>query len=223
MVITGEFHLTSYFEKWGRSSGGPFNKIADTYHIFSIRNTISVNELQQRHEIYSGDHLLEEIDRHYNEECSCGLVCNATVEMQAKKLFESQEKPFAKEWLAKKGDSKWDYETCLEWVKIFMGENSFKGKKMEDEAIKQLSSHCWKYRFVPTDMETDSKFSVDILAIHKETEETVAGIQVKPESFYRMHLPYVKESNDAFAHPVHHLVYQGKDFNNMLSIVSKFL
>jgi len=52
----------------------------------------------------------------------------------------------------------------------------------------------------------------------------IAGIQVKPDSFYHMNLPYVKKLHDKLDYPVYDLIYDkdGK-WTNYLSVISNFV
>ena len=116
----------------------------------------------------------------------------------------------------------WDIETCHHWMKNLMGKNSFRGKKMEDEAIKAMKQHIWKYKIEKADEETDVSGACDLIV--KQNEIIVAGIQVKPDSFYHKNITYVKELQEKLDYPVHDLVYdRNGDWKNFLSIVSNFL
>ena len=125
--------MADYFKKYGDSSGGTLNDICDKFHIASRKNSIAVISLQQKHRIFSAEELLSEIDRHYHEDCECGLKATNTIQMMANNLYMVQDKPQAQALLKEKGEEMWDIETCHHWMKNLMGKNSFRGKKMEDE------------------------------------------------------------------------------------------
>ena len=93
---------------------------------------------------------------------------------------------------------------------------------MEDEAIKVLKKEIWKYKIEKSDEETDVSHMVDL--VMKQDDEVKAGIQVKPDSFYHMNLPYVKKLHDKLDYPVYDLIYDsdGK-WTNYLSVISHFL
>ena len=211
-----------YFKKYGDSSGGTLNDICEAFRLATRKNSISVISLQQKHKIMSADHLLAEIDRHYHEDCDCGLKSAATIEQMSQKLHDSQSKTSAKAILDAKGEKAWDLETCLRWMRNLMGKNSFKGKKMEDEAIKALKVHIWKFQVEKADEETDVSDMVDLVIT--QNGEVKAGIQVKPDSFYHMNLPYVKKLHEKLDYPVYDLIYDGKgEWTNYLSVISNFL
>jgi hypothetical protein len=211
-----------YFKKYGDSSGGTLNDICEAFRLATRKNSISVISLQQKHKILSAEYLLDEIDRHFHEDCKCGLKSAATIEMLAKNLFNTQDKMSAKAILTEKGEEKWDYDTCLHWMRNLMGKNSFKGKRMEDEAIKALKKEIWKFKIAKADEETDVSHMVDL--IMTQNNEVKAGIQVKPDSFYHMNLSYVKKLHGELDYPVYDLIYdsQGK-WTNYLSVISNFL
>ena len=214
--------MLPYFVKYGNSSGGSLNGICEKFHIASIKNSIPVIDLQNKHKIFSEEELLAEIDRHYHETCECGLKATNTIKMMAQNLYMAQDKPQAQVILKEKGEEMWDIETCQKWVENFMGMNSFKGKKMEDEAIKALKVHIWKFSVEKADMETDVSGACDLII--KQNNKIVAGIQVKPDSFYRMNITYVKELQAKLDYPVHDLIYDKQgDWKNFISVVSNFI
>ena len=206
-----------YFKKYGDSSGGTLNDICEAFRLATRKNSISVITLQQKHKVISPDHLLAEIDRHFHEDCKCGMKSAATIEQLAQNLHDVQSKDTAKAILAEKGEQKWDYDTCLRWMRNLMGKNSFKGKRMEDAAIKALKAHIWKFQVEKADEETDVSHMVDLVI--KQNDEVKAGIQVKPDSFYHM-----KKLHDKLDYPVYDLIYDGEgEWTNYLSVISHFL
>ena len=195
---------------------------AKPFRLATRKNSISVISLQQKHQIFSAEQLLSEIDRHFHEDCECGMKSAATIETLAQNLHDVQSKTAAKAILDEKGEQKWDLDTCHRWMCNLMGKNSFKGKRMEDAAIKALKVHIWKYKVEKADEETDVAHMVDLVI--KQNNEVKAGIQVKPDSFYRMNLPYVKKLHDALDYPVYDMIYDSKGkWTNYLSVISNFL
>ena len=152
-----------YFKKYGDSSGGTLNDICEAFSLATRKNSISVIALQQKHRIFSAEQLLSEIDRHFHEVCECGMKSAATIEQLAQNLHDVQSKDTAKAILEAKSEKSWDLDTCLRWMQNLMGKNSFKGKKMEDEAIKALKVHIWKYKVEKSDEETDVSHMEDLV------------------------------------------------------------
>jgi len=214
--------MLSYFKKHGDSSGGTLNDICEIYQIAIRKNSISVITLQRKHKIFSAKHLLAEIDRHYHEDCECGLKAATTIEMMAQTLFDSQDKDGGKAVLAEKGEEKWCLDTCLHWMGNLMGKNSFKGKEMEDEAVKALKKEIWKFKIVKADEESDVCLGVDLFMM--QNDEIIAGIQVKPDSFYHMNIHYVKKLQKELSYPVYDLIYDSNGkWTNYLSVISHFM
>jgi hypothetical protein len=211
-----------YFKKYGDSSGGTLNDICEAFRLATRSASISVISLQQKHKMISAEHLLAEIDRHYHEDCECGMKSKATIKQMAQKLHDAQSKSAGKAILDAKKEEVWDLDTCTRWMGNLMGKNSFKGKKMEDEAIKALKVHIWKFQVEKADEETDVAHMVDLVI--KQNGDVKAGIQVKPDSFYHMKLPYVQKLHDQLDYPVYHLIYdRNGEWTNYLSVLSNFL
>jgi hypothetical protein len=69
----------------------------------------------------------------------------------------------------------------------------------------------------------DTKFGIDLVAKSLEGK-IVAGIQVKPDSFYRKGLTHVAEANEEWEYPVYHLKYdKNRKWLNRLQIISHFV
>jgi len=182
--------MLSYFKKHGDSSGGTLNDICEIYQIAIRKNSISVITLQRKHKIFSAKHLLAEIDRHYHEDCECGLKAATTIEMMAQTLFDSQDKDGGKAVLAEKGEEKWCLDTCLHWMGNLMG--------------------------------NDVCLGVDLFMM--QNDEIIAGIQVKPDSFYHMNIHYVKKLQKELSYPVYDLIYDSNGkWTNYLSVISHFM
>jgi len=222
--------LNAYFQKYGHSTGGPLNPISELdgrqKSLTSKANSISLNELKKRHpEIVFQEQMSAEVDRHYHEDCECGLKSKKTLEMIATSIYDAQDDPRAIAILEKKGDSKWSFEIVLEWVKLLYGRNTLKGQDMEEKAIKDLSPVLWKYKLEIASDELDKKYCVDIV-VKKKSGEIVGGIQVKPKSYYVSGYDHVTEANKRWNHPVYHLKYDDldkKNWLNRLEIISKFI
>ena len=95
-----------YFKKYGDSSGGTLNDICEAFRLATRSASISVISLQQKHKIISAEHLLAEIDRHYHEDCECGMKSKATIEQMAQKLHDAQSKSAGKAILDAKKDGR---------------------------------------------------------------------------------------------------------------------
>ena len=118
-----------YFKKYGDSSGGTLNDICEAFRLATRKASISVISLQQKHNIISADHLLAEIDRHHHEDCDCGLKSNSTIAKMAQKLYEAQDTEQGKAILKRKGEQKWDLDTCTRWMGNLMGKKFLQGKE----------------------------------------------------------------------------------------------
>jgi hypothetical protein len=193
--------LIPYFVKYGYSTGGPLNPISEIdgqkLSLTSASKTVSLNELKRKHpEILYHEQMFDAVDKHYHEKCKCGVK------------------------------SKWDFETCLEWIKLLYGRNTLSGQKMESKAIKDLSTDLWRFELEIANDELDKKYCVDIVVKNKSSKEIVGGIQVKPQSYYHTGTDHVTQANKKWDYPVYHLKYddmESKNWINRLEVLSKFL
>lgn len=93
---------------------------------------------------------------------------------------------------------------------------------MEDEAVKVLKKEIWKYKIVKADEESDVSSGVDLFMM--QNDEIIAGIQVKPDSFYHMNLHYVKKLQKDLSYPVYDFIYNSNgEWTNYLSVISHFV
>lgn len=221
-----------YFKKYGESTGGPLNPISELkgrlHSLTGARYSISLNKLKDKHpEIKFNEQMWSEVDRHYHEDCECGLKSKGTIEMVAQSIFEAQNEPKAQEILKKKGDKEnWDFNTVQTWVKLLFGRNTLQGQGMEEQAIKDLSKDLWRFELKIADDELDKKYCVDIVVKNKVSKEIVGGIQVKPKSYYNTGIDHVTQANKKWDYPVYHLKYddmESKNWLNRLEVLSKFI
>lgn len=223
--------MIPYFVKYGYSTGGPLNPISEIdgqkLSLTSASKTVSLNELKRKHpEILYHEQMFDAVDKHYHEKCKCGVKSKKTIEMIAKSVYDEQDRPEAVVLLKKKGDDKWDFETCLEWIKLLYGRNTLSGQKMESKAIKDLSTDLWRFELEIANDELDKKYCVDIVVKNKSSKEIVGGIQVKPQSYYHTGTDHVTQANKKWDYPVYHLKYddmESKNWINRLEVLSKFL
>ena len=73
----------------------------------------------------------------------------------------------------------------------------------------------------------DCGSAVDLVIILRESKEIIAGVQIKPESYFAMNRQYVKtavkQAQKRVNFPVHDLIYDSDGyFTNFLSLVSNF-
>lgn len=223
--------MLPYFEKYGNSSGGPLNDICEKFQIKTRKNSIPVIALQGKHTVHSAKELASLIDEHHqdNPPCECGIVGKRTMEEISKALYDVQFTEQGRAILTLKKDKPYDMETCRAWTYNLFAVNSFKGKLVEDAALADFrESVNEKYIVDKTTEDMDCGSAVDLVVSLRETEEIVAGIQIKPESYFSMNRQYVKtavrEAQAKLSFPVHDLVYDSKgDFTNFLPLVSRWV
>ena len=223
--------MLPYFEKYGNSSGGPLNDICEKFRIKTRKNSIPVIALQGKHTVHSAQELADLIDSHHkdNAPCDCGIVGQKTMEQISKSLYDAQFTEQGKAILTLKNDTPYDMETCRAWTFNLFAVNSFKGKLVEDTALADMRKAVSDYYKVDKSSEDlDCGSAVDLVVSIRETDEIIAGIQIKPESYFAMNRQYVKtavkEAQSRVSFPVHDLVYDSQgDFINFLPLVSRWV
>jgi len=222
--------LLPYFEKYGNSSGGPLNDICEKFRIKTRKNSIPVIALQGKHTVHSASELATLIDEHHkdNPPCECGIVGQKTMEEISQALYDAQFTEGGRAILTLKKDKPYNIETCRAWTYNLFAVNSFRGKLVEDAALTEFRvSVSEEYIVDKATEDMDCGSAVDLIVILRETEESVAGIQIKPESFFTMNRQYVKtavrEAQSKLNFPVHDLIYDSNgDFTNFLSVISSW-
>ena len=223
--------MLPYFDKYGNSSGGPLNDICEKFRIKTRKNSIPVIALQGKHTVHSASELASLIDIHHkdNPPCECGIVGQKTMEEISQALFDAQFTEQGRAILTLKNDEPYDIETCRAWTYNLFAVNSFRGKLVEDAALNEFrASVSEEYIVDKTTEDMDCGSAVDLVVLFRETNEIIAGIQIKPESFFSMNRQYVKtavrEAQSKLAFPVHDLIYDSNgDFTNFLSVISPWV
>ena len=222
--------MLPYFKKYGNSSGGPLNDICERFKIKTRRNSIPVIALQGKHDVKTAKELAFLIDSHHkdNTPCSCGIVGQKTMAEISKSLYDAQFTEEGKAILTLKKDKPYDLETCNAWIYNLFAVNSFKGKLVEDSALDKLRDNVsWRYEVDKSSEDMDCGSAVDLVIILRESKEIIAGVQIKPESYFAMNRQYVKtavkQAQKRVNFPVHDLIYDSDgDFTNFLSLISNF-
>lgn len=147
----------------------------------------------------------------------------------SKALYDAQFTEQGRAILTLKNDEPYDIETCRAWTYNLFAVNSFRGKLVEDAALNEFrASVSEEYIVDKTTEDMDCGSAVDLVVLFRETNEIIAGIQIKPESFFSMNRQYVKtavrEAQSKLAFPVHDLIYDSNgDFTNFLSVISPWV
>jgi len=169
--------------------------------------------LIRTHNPRSPDELYEEIARHHEETCDCGIESGGTIEDFGEWLYDAQ----LDEW----GEHRFDLETCTQWIYDLFIMQSLKGYGLEGKASAVLG---WAYDVVDVADFADDEYRVDLIVEHDG--ELIAGIQVKPESYKYMR-EHIKNQNRA-AHasieePVLYLYYDYDEerFTNIGTVMSE--
>jgi|TARA_R110000823_G_scaffold295814_1_gene415792 hypothetical protein len=222
--------MLPYFNKYGNSSGGPLNDICERFQIKTRRNSIPVIALQGKHDVKTAKELAFLIDSHHqdNEPCECGIVGKRTMVEISKALYDAQFTEEGKAILLLKKDTPYDLETCNAWIYNLFAVNSFKGKLVEDCALEKMRNTVSdKYEVDKSSEDMDCGSAVDLVIMLRASNKIIAGVQIKPESYFAMNRQYVKtavrEAQKRVDFPVHDLIYNSQgDFTNFISLIANF-
>ena len=197
-------------------SGGILNRICSNYGLNSKSNTISVQNLIRYHKPKNQQELRYLIATHEQSicTCKCGSKANGTIDDWAQKLHNAY-------LLYKMKSTKEIPYKNLGDCKIFMEylfiKGSIKGGEMEDIALNIFKKAPLiingGFKVTKGTEEDDFKYSVDLIITDKGNN-TLMGIQVKPESYMgimktnrQLHLSNLRK-NERFGSPVVYIYYK---------------
>ncbi len=193
------------------TTGGPLNKLNGAMAISAPHNSVPVMKLIKAHRPMSRSALVDLIEYHHINDCSCGIKSQGTVYDFGQNLYKSQKEYW--------GEYRYSLAECIQWEYDLFITNSLKGSLMEKKALSALKSNS-QITFLETNGYIDEDLRIDILANHENDD--IAGIQVKPSSYKKMR-QNVKRRN-TIAHqkwnkPVYYLYYDDKEsFENIQEI-----
>ncbi len=184
--------------------------------VSSVRNSLPVMKLINIHKPKSKGELVDLIEYHYYNDCSCGIKSKGTVEDFGRNLYDAQ----LKYW----GEYKFSLEECVQWEYDLFVTNSLKGAYMEDKA-EEILNESLPFGFSVSDVDnvTDVNYRVDLEI--RYGNDVVCGVQVKPLSYVNMEYR-VKETNillnSKYPYEVQYLYYNDdEEFVNIDEVVNK--
>jgi len=201
-------------------TGGELNWLNGKHGISAPYRSVPVMKLIREHHPKSKGELIKLIEYHYKSDCKCGIKSQGTIQDFGKNLYEAQ----IKEW----GEYRYSLEECIRWEYHLFVTQSLKGRLIEDRAKEKIENELSKSYEDEISIEDANKFFDEDLRIDQEIKyqgKTMAGIQVKPESFkfMRESVKYMhKNQNSKVCFPVFYLYYNYKSekFIN-LTLVNK--
>ena len=196
-------------------TGGELNQLNGDYGISAPNKSVPVMKLIKIHSPKSKDELYEQIKFHFENECSCGVKSQGTVEDFGKNLFNAQQAAW--------GKKKYSLQECIQWEYDLFVVQSLKGKLVEEKAIELLREKLNDYKISEADGFVDEELRVDLIVTKNESE--VYGIQVKPSTFKLMRAGVIifnMQANSKWGKRVFYLYYNDKeDFSNLNEIAEE--
>lgn len=196
-------------------TGGELNLLNGNQGISAPFRSVPVMKLIREHKPRTKNELVEIIEYHYRNRCSCGIVSQGTVEDFGRNLYESQ----IRQW----GKYKYSLEECKRWEYDLFITQSLKGNLIEDKAKKIISIQLPSLEVIDASAELDSEYRIDLVI--KKMGIEVCGIQIKPHTFYYMRQNVVTfnyVANTSWGKPVYYLIYnEREEFTNLPEIVAK--
>lgn len=198
-------------------TGGKLNYLNEKRRVNTHNKTVSIMKLIRQHKPKSRQELVDLIEYHYKNECSCGIVSKGTIEDFGRNLYEAQ----LKEW----GEYLFTLEECTTWQYNLFIIQSLKGRTLEVKAKDILQSHLQMLKIIDTNPFLDFRYRIDLL-VEDMKGNVVGGIQVKPYSFKYVD-PKIKsvntELNQDFPYPVWYMYYDSQEEFTQVDIIIKEL
>jgi hypothetical protein len=198
-------------------TGGPLNELNGKMGISAPHKSVPVMKLIRVHKPRSKEELVDLIEYHYINECSCGIKSKGTVRDFGKNLYEAQ----INYW----GEYRYSLKDCIQWEYDLFIVQSMKGGIIEKKALSLISSLLPGYTIQEAEGFLDEELRVDLVI--KDQNRIKAGIQVKPLTFNRMRpevIEFNKVRNSKWGILVLYLFYdEEENFTNLNKLKSEFL
>lgn len=197
-------------------TGGELNLLNGKMGISDPKKSVPVMRLIKIHKPKSKDALVELIEYHKTNTCSCGVISTGTVKEFGQRLYESQKTYW--------GEYKYSLEECIQWEYDLFVVQSLKGGYIEKKAINKLKLSLKNCTINEAEGYLDDELRIDII-IYDSNSEIIGGIQVKPNTFKNMRpevLFMQKKQNQKWGKPVWMLYYnKNESFENYDKIVEE--
>lgn len=158
-------------------TGGPLNALNRIAGVSAPHRSVRIVALIRAHRPRSAAELEELIASHIGGSCRCGVVSQGTVRDFGRLLYEAQRQ----HW----GRYDFSLAECTVWMYDLFVHQSMRGERMETTAAALLSAELVPHFFVQAaDAFLDCELRIDLEVLRGSSR--IAGVQVKPWSFYRM-------------------------------------
>lgn len=194
-------------------TGGELNKLNGDYGISAPYKSVPMMKLIKNHRPKSKDELYEQIKFHFENDCSCGVRSQGTVEDFGKNLFNVQKQAWGKE--------KYTLQQCIQWEYDLFVVQSLKGTLIENKAKEVLQKSLLDFKISEAEGFVDEELRIDLIISANNSE--ICGIQVKPFTFNKMRrgvIMFNKIANAKWGNEVFYLFYDdAEEFTNLSEII----
>ena len=195
-------------------TGGELNELNGKMGISNPSASVPVMKLIKTHNPKSRDALVQLIEYHKTNKCSCGIISTGTVREFGERLYESQKKYW--------GEYKYSLEQCIQWEYDLFVVQSLKGGIIEKKAIKLLQQSLDNHIIEEAQGYLDDELRIDLI-VYDTNRKILGGVQIKPKTFNSMRpevLFMQKKQNLKWGHPVWFLFYnKDETFVDLASLI----
>lgn len=195
-------------------TGGELNELNGKMGISNPSASVPVMKLIKTHNPKSRDALVQLIEYHKTNKCSCGIISTGTVREFGERLYESQKKYW--------GEYKYSLEQCIQWEYDLFVVQSLKGGIIEKKAIKLLQQSLTNHIIEEAQGYLDDELRIDLI-VYDTNRKILGGVQIKPKTFNSMRpevLFMQKKQNLKWGHPVWFLFYnKDETFVDLASLI----
>lgn len=199
-------------------TGGELNELNGKMGISDPKRSVPVMRLIKSHNPKSKDALVQLIDYHKENDCSCGVKSTGTVREFGERLYNSQ----MQYW----GKIKYTLEECIQWEYDLFVVQSLKGGLIEKAAISKLKAEFPNLIVEEAEGYLDDELRIDIVIL-KPDRSVLGGVQVKPKTFNSMRpevLFMQHNLNKKWGYPVWFLYYEKDEtFHNLSELKEQIM
>ncbi len=157
-------------------TGGELNELNGKMGISNPSASVPVMKLIKTHNPKSRDALVQLIEYHKTNKCSCGIISTGTVREFGERLYESQKKYW--------GEYKYSLEQCIQWEYDLFVVQSLKGGIIEKKAIKLLQQSLSNHIIEEAQGYLDDELRIDLI-VYDTNRKIVGCVQVILKTFNR--------------------------------------
>ena len=168
------------------ATGGPLNALNELAGTNQRSRSVSVMALVSNHRPRTPEELASLIEEHSKEKCDCGIISQGTVLKFGLNLFEAQFN--CASYISQFGPHRsiFSEDECYQFMYNLFCVAPLRGIKQEERSKSLIRDKLSSCMIVDASIDEDFLYGVDYV-VKSWDESVAAGIQVKPESFFKKH------------------------------------